>query len=478
MEKTRVTVAIAAVAGLLCQSAPAWSAGPTTDRIERQIQELREENKRNYDRIEELEHELKAVKNQNAQLQKLSTQLQANDEQTTQQMQNLTQKVESNVSPGSLQGFLDSYWGQHRFVVTGYATGTFEYDRNNSNNTFAAGFNPIILYRLSDWISFEGELEIKLPSDAETEVNLEYAHSDVFLNDHMQLAIGKMLTPFGDFIEDLHPAWINRMVSFPLPYREETGLMPFSATGLQIRGGAEWGAEGQDLDYSVIFANTPAFEEPGIVGSPFTFNNIKTNTNGIAYGGRLRVYPLPLDAEIGRLEFGVSTYNGKWLDGNWFTSWGIDTAYHVGPFEFRGEYLETARQMPAPASADNRQGWYVQAGYQLYDLHFTPDIDRYLSRLELVARYSGQNQRAVVIDPEEPIIPGNGTDVSPSLLAPHAREVALGIDYWIAPSVVWKLEYDIELPNNGGFQIAPDGIATPASAQTDRALITQFAIGF
>jgi hypothetical protein len=317
-----------------------------------------------------------------------------------------------------------------------------------------------------------------LPSDGETEVNLEYAQSDIFLNDHLQLEIGKMLLPFGDFIEDLHPAWINRMISHPLPYREEVGLMPFSTTGVQLRGGVQWGAEGQDLDYSVIFANAPAFELPSVVGSPLTFNNVKLNTNGIAYGGRLRLYPLPLDADVGRLEIGGSTYDGKWLDGLWFTSWGVDAAYHNGPFELWGEYLQTKRRMAAPTNADNRQGWYVLAGYQLSDLHFTPEIDKYLRRLELVARYSGQNQRAVVVDPDSPMVPGNGIDVSSSLITPHAREVALGFDYWISPSIVWKLEYDIEIPRDGGFQVTPDGISMPASARNDRAITTQFSVGF
>ena len=462
---------IAVGATMLSATGVTWAAGVTSDMIERQIKQLSEENQRNSKKIEDLERELKEFKNQNSELQKTN-------QQTVVQLKTLESKVEAGPSPTSLMGFLDSYWGEKRFVLTGYASGTFEYDRNSSTNTFGAGFNPIFLYRLSDWMSFEGELETKLPSDGETEVNLEYAQSDIFLNDHLQLEIGKMLLPFGDFIEDLHPAWINRMVSHPLPYREEVGLMPFSTTGVQLRGGVQWGAEGQDLDYSVIFANAPAFELPSVVGSPLTFNNVKLNTNGIAYGGRLRLYPLPLDADVGRLEIGGSTYNGKWLDGLWFTSWGVDAAYHNGPFELWGEYLQTKRRMAAPTNADNRQGWYVLAGYQLSDLHVTPDIDKYLRRLELVARYSGQNQRAVVVDPDSPMVPGNGIDVSSSLITPHAREVALGFDYWISPSIVWKLEYDIEIPRDGGFQVTPDGISMPASARNDRAITTQFSVGF
>lgn len=455
---------------------------PDIRSIQKELRSLKAE-------VQDLRGELKVLRSENTELRNQNTEIRQNSTQlqqqtaehlktTNEEVEALNKKVEAGASPRVLRGFLDDYWGEHRFLLTGFGTATFEYDRNTATNTFAAGLSPIFLFRLSDRISFESELEVGLPSEEETEIGLEYAQADIVINDHMQLAVGKTLLPFGDFIENFHPSWINRFVSNPLPYREEVGLMPFSTTGIQLRGGFDWGAEGQDLDYSLIFSNTPAFEQPTLVGSAFATNNIKTNTNGIAYGGRVRVYPIPLDADFGRLELGASTFNGKWLNGLWFTSWGVDAGYHVGPLELQGEYLETQRRMPAPASNDNRQGWYVQAGYNLYNWHVNPDVDNILSRIELLARYSGQNQRAVVMDPDEPIAPGNGMDVSPSLMSPHAREIALGLDYWILPSVVWKLEFDFEMPNRGGFLLAPDGTSMPATASNDRALMTQLAVGF
>ena len=75
-------------------------------------------------------------------------------------------------------------------------------------------------------------------------------------------------------------------------------------------------------------------------------NNITLNTNGKAYGARFRVYPLPLDSNLGRLELGASTLNGKWLNGNWYNAWGVDFAYLRGSLQARGEFLEMYRQMP------------------------------------------------------------------------------------------------------------------------------------
>src|SRR5229473_1003747 len=127
----------------------------------------------------------------------------------------------------------------------------------------------------------------------------------------------------------------------------------------------------------------------------------------------------------------------------------------------RVEYLETYRQMGPmgfPANtADNRQGWYVQAGYFLTGVH--PDflgatLNKYLTRLEPIVRYSGVNQRGIVVD-DVSMVPALGSNGSPSIFSPHAREVALGLDYWIAPSIVWQTEFDIELPRAGGLVIDP-----------------------
>jgi hypothetical protein len=214
-------------------------------------------------------------------------------------------------------------------------------------------------------------------------------------------------------------------------------------------------------------------------------NNIQINTNGKAFGTRLRFYPFPLDSNLGRLELGVSTYDGKWLNGHWFNSWGIDYAYLNGNLQTRGEYAQTYRQMPAGSGPDNRQGWYVQVGYFLQGLRLPSlplGLDDQIRKLELLTRYSGVSQRAIVAD-EITASPVLGFSGSPSIFAPHAREVALGVDYWIEPSIVWQTEFDIELPRAGGTLFSFNGANTPTTSPigataNDRAILTQFAIGF
>jgi hypothetical protein len=74
----------------------------------------------------------------------------------------------------------------------------------------------------------------------------------------------------------------------------------------------------------------------------------------------------------------------------------------------------------------------------------------------LLTRYSGVNQRAIATE-EVSTIPAIGFSGSPAIFSPHAREVALGVDYWIEPSIVWQTEFDFELPRAGGTVFAFNG---------------------
>ena len=106
-----------------------------------------------------------------------------------------------------------------------------------------------------------------------------------------------------------------------------------------------------------------------------------------------------------------------------------------------------------------------------------------MQKLEPLIRYSGVNQRAVVADEISTDVE-IGSSGSLSLFTPHAREVALGLDYWLAPSIVWQNEVDFELPEAGGSVIAFGGpLGTPitvpqGATPNDVAFLSQFAIGF
>ena len=195
------------------------------------------------------------------------------------------------------------------------------------------------------------------------------------------------------------PPWINPFVTAPLLYGAEA-IEPPASLGLQARGGIQWGRLGQDVDYTVWADSGPSFESaPGvnvipepIIGerlNPLTGTNIATNGKG--YGGALQALSAAdrlrtLDA----WSWMATTYNGKWLDGLWYDSWGVGYAYRVGPFRTRGEWAQTYRQMPNLTGAaaypgccghENRQGWYAHVW--LFPLRNPASLSRRLPGAEI-----------------------------------------------------------------------------------------------
>jgi hypothetical protein len=470
-------------------------ADPTGLReIKHEIQTIRADEERERVRherlIEQLEKKIDQLEGQNEQLHKSNEKLQTATLEVQAQTKQLAEIQQHTAAGGSSSEFAQefhNYLGEHQFTLAGDAAGGFIYNRQTSTNTFVLQFQPIILYRVKDWLLFEGSIQASLPVGSSANFQLPVATAQIFLNDYMEISAGIFDQPFGDFYEDQSALWVNRFVTTPLPYGVEA-LVPPTDVGLQLRGGTQWGALGQDADYTLWVANGPGFDpslpQP-VVGEVINpVNNIGINTNGRAYGARFRVYPFPLDSTLGRLELGASTLDGKWLDSNWYNAWGVDFAYLKGSLQARGEFLEMYRQMPN-TKADNRQGWYVQAGYFLNGIPM-PDmlkpVENVMRSLELLVRYSGVNQRAVVFD-EISTVPSLGFSGSPSIFTPHAREVALGLDYWIAPSIVLQNEVAFELPRAGGSIIAFKGASAPTvtpegATPNDVAFLTQLAIGF
>jgi type II secretory pathway pseudopilin PulG len=467
--------------------------------VERELRQLRADRARDHKTIQKLQQELDQVRSQdneihtsNQQLQTTTQKLQASNQQlqakTDSELKQLQDQMAQGPSQRQISQALGSYWGNHSFTINGGAAGDFIYDHKLNQNTFSLLFEPIMLFRLNDWLAFEGTMEAAYDPGNGASFDAPVVTAQMFLNDYMEAVMGIFDQPFGDFYEDQGPVWVNRFITAPLPYGS-AALVPPSDIGLQLRGGYQWGQLGQDVDYTVWMANGPTYDSSlpqPVVGQELDGStNISLNTNGKAYGGRFRVYPFPLDSNLGRLELGASTYDGKWQNGLWLNSWGVDFAWHWKNLQTRGEWLSAYRQMPNGASPDNRQGWYLQAGYFLNGVRvpFLGDtLNNYISRLEPLIRYSGVNQRAVVTD-EISTNPSFGFSGSPSVFAPHAREVALGLDYWIAPSIVWQTEVDFELPEAGGTSYTFNGASTPTvggvgATPNDQAILTQFAVGF
>jgi hypothetical protein len=366
--------------------------------------------------------------------------------QSDKKAKELEEKVAKQASSW-VDRYLKTQTGDTRYTLTGYAFGDYSWRSKHGNqneriNTFGAGFNPIFLYRLNDWIFFEGELEVELEG-TDTEVALEYAQANVFLNDYMTVGVGKYLTPFGEFIERLHPAWIHKLITRPLPYRSTGagGFLRFSEVGPQLRGVIPLSQmPGVETEYAVFVGNGPRFNSTAR-GAHLT-NNFEDNNFGKSFGGRIGLRPLPFEWGWGRFKIGASTYNGKWNGDEWLNVWGLDLAYQKEPFELRGEYLGFHREMPAGVNTDRRGGWYLQGSYKLSDVPI-----RFIDRSEVILRFSALHQ------PQHPT----------REFVAKPRQFTIGWGYWLTPSVVWKLEYNRDFPRGD---------------KKGNQFLTQFALGF
>src|ERR1044071_6233459 len=246
-----------------------------------------------------------------AQIQDLQKKQIAQQTETDQALGDLEKKVDS-----VKQMAKDSFPGTTKMLLAGYDSATFTAtsagygpsqppeetpaagDRPG-RNFFTATFNPIFLWKLSDQLLFEGELEVEL-GGSEASVALEMAHLSYVANDYMTISAGKFLNPMDYFVERQHMAWVNKMPDKPLAVYD--GLFPESLLGLQVRGGIPVGPT--KFGYAFYVANAPTLttstadaSRPVEVGT-LAFDNFDNVGNHVAVGGRLGFYPLP-ELEVG-----------------------------------------------------------------------------------------------------------------------------------------------------------------------------------
>jgi hypothetical protein len=469
--------------------------------------------------VEELEREVKALQSSNSQLQQTTTNLQTSNQQLvtqtsqSQKQINAIQKtVYSQLGPFNFGDRVNAFLGQHYFTMVGDASAGYYYSRQGGFNDPVLEFEVNPMLRPTDWIQFYGAIGASASVGGISLIGPTLANMQVFplgREAPLELVAGLFDTPFGDFYENQGPVWVNPFVTFPLLYGAEA-IVPPASLGLQARGGIQWGGLGQDVDYTVWADSGPSFEsqtspptipEP-IIGerlNPLTGTNI--NTNGKGFGGRFRLFPIPIEADLGRLELMATTYNGKWLNGLWYNSWGLGYAYRVGPFRTRGEWAQTYRSMPSPSQVpgitgmppypgccghENRQGWYTMFGYFLYGIphpYLGDWLEPRVDKTEFLVRYSGVNEPAILAN-DITNVPVQGFSGSPAIFNPHSREVALALDYWLQPNIVWQTEVDFELPEAGGTLYNFPGGATPpvesriGATANDVAVMTQLTLGF
>ena len=345
----------------------------------------------------------------------------------------------------------ETFPGSTKFLLAGYGTAGFT-ARSGEDPFFDASFNALFLYKLTDRLFFEGEMELEFENGATT-INLEVAQASYLLNDYMTIGVGRFLNPMDFFVERQHMNWVNKLPDKPLAVYD--GLLPESQLGAQLRGVVPIGPT--KLEYVGFVANAPGlitapddFSELGMLDFPNT-----SNVGGhVAVGGHVGFIPIP-ELEVGygiqRSKVGPRDHAVENVLQSADFNYVRDSTLLKGLINFRAQWVWShvghfvydpdGEQGFGPLSFNNnRNGGYVQMAYR--PTKIDNDI---IKNLEGVVRYDRLNQLHTPVGFDE-------------------ERVTLGLNYWLTPSAVVKAAYEFDNKNGG--------------ARDRDAFMMQMAVGF
>jgi len=338
--------------------------------------------------------------------------------------------LKSQIEEGSL--------GQTKFVATGNLAAGFSAPEHGDSN-FSTTFSPILLWKLSDKLLVEAEVEMEL-EDSDTITKLEYGQIDYSLSDNLTLVAGKFLNPMNVFVERYEPKWINKFPDTPLAVYD--GILPESHVGAQLRGAAPVGET--KLNYALYLGNGARLNTDEETAGTLQFDNFNDTNGNKAVGGRIGFLPFP-NAEVGYgFEVGQAGDPEGVISDLSYVLHSIDFDYAVdsesigGRFDTRFQYAWSSLDSATydadgslgfgPTSFSNdRDGGYVQISYR------PTRLDRpFITDLEFLVRYDRMNNPSGAIDPVD------------------EHRTTLGLDYWLDSSTVWKIAYEIDSQSGEG----------------------------
>lgn len=323
----------------------------------------------------------------------------------------------------------------------GYASADYV-NPQNGPAVFSANFNPVFHYLHDDKVLWEAELEVETAEDGTTDVGLEYTSVDLFLNDNLTLVAGKFLSPIGNFRQNLHPTWVNKLPSAP-PGFGHHGAAPVSDFGLQLRGVAPVGDNSRFV-YAAYFGNGPKIvAEDGEIHEVEAEGLASDPDGKKIVGGRVGFLPFPalelgVSAAVGDVR--VAEADGVEIEGDPTRNYSVldfDASYRWNGLELRGEYVKQKvadKAFSIVPDGGDWKTWYAQAAY----------------------RFGSQSQWEAV---------GRYTDFNSPHPDDSQEQVALGINYLITPSAMFKVAYE----SNSGEAGSPTD---------DNRFIAQFAYGY
>ncbi len=291
-------------------------------------------------------------------------------------------------------------------------------------------FSPIFHFQFADSFMLESELEFDVDEEGATKASVDYMTIDWFMNDHVALLAGKFLSPLGQFRQNIHPSWINKMASAPPGFGHDQAA-PNADVGLMARGGYLMKSN-NSLNYSFFITNGPTLEANGGAIEKIESPGLNVDGDGKkVYGGRLGFY-MPK----AKLDLGVSLASGQvsvrdtavdpitYDASRSYSVLGTDFTWRHRKLDIRGEYIhqEYGPQSTSTAPAAGKwAAWYVQAAYK-----FQP------SNWEGALRYGQYTTPDATID---------------------VNQINIGVNYLFASNLVAKMNYELNT-NPGGATAA------------------------
>jgi hypothetical protein len=345
----------------------------------------------------------------------------------------------------------ETFPGTTKFLLAGYGTAGFT-ARSGEDPFFDAAFNAIFLWKLTDRLFFEGELEFEF-EDGNTTTNLEIAQASYLLNDYITIGVGRFLNPTDFFVERQHMNWVNKLPDKPLAVYD--GLLPESELGAQLRGVVPIGPT--KLEYVGFVANAP-----GLITAPEEFSQLgmldfdnDANLGGhVAVGGHVGFIPIP-QLEVGygiqRSKVGPRDHAVENVLQSADFNYVSDSTLLKGLINFRAQWVwsHVGRFVYDPDGSqgfgpfefnNNRNGGYTQLSYR--PTKIDNDI---IKNFEAVVRYDRLNQLHTPVGFDE-------------------QRLTLGLNYWLTPATVIKAAYEFDDKNGG--------------ARDQDAFMMQMAVGF
>ncbi|MBI3509175.1 MAG: hypothetical protein HY064_00825 [Bacteroidetes bacterium] len=393
-------------------------------------------------------------------------------------------------------------FGELKYVITGDVFYGFKYlssPRGNTATFTTLGYNPVILYKLSDKLFFEGEIEFQTsrwqedPSltsgNAAAEgvaVELEYANMNYVINKYMLFKAGALFTPYGVFEDWYHQRISNRFTSRPVGIGHG-GIEPGSDEGIELNGGIPIGIA--KMHYAVALLNGAKLITQQEDASNTTtqnignleYENIIDNNTNKALVARIGILPFSDNC----LEFGgwygsqVVSATGDKLNSNVkaihsgvYFSFAKDIEPIKGTITVRSQYSmlsvgnflytlssDTGTNIGKQYSFANNNS---HAYYASFNYRGAMMKNKYLKRIEVGVRYGS------VTYPDKAY--GNWIMPTTSSAAKSRTQLAYVVDYWLKWNAVIKIAYEQNY-------IAKDPVKGTTPATPPGTLVIQFAMG-